>query len=581
MIKNIIKISLVFGIVLSMCGCEDQQNELKEETNQNFEKFIAEIPAKIYTDDGLSVNQLFINPENYNIKTDLAEWYEYDTKNMQESNELFDTIFAELEDFDYTLLNETNQETYDVLEYAFSDIPFEISDENYYYLDNNPLGEFSGVYNDILMTLYFYSLKDTKDIESYINLIDTLDEYAISLLAFENERQTHGYGMSQQEIDDVIYMVGNMLETADLNFIVDDFINDTNEIEGLEEDKIESYQKSIKENAVDQIVLFYESILEGLEEIEPQYEEIMPLASLTSGQDYFASIVYSSSGFEDMDEYKTYIDNQFDEAIDEYAAFDNNLDLSKLYNGEVDLYTATSMNEVLGYLSLAMQEDFPIIEDINYQVESLPTGLRELMPNVGAFYMVGAVDCPDCKQQIVLNGDYQPTDFITLAHEGYPGHMYQHSYVNRTDLPMIRKILSFSDYTEGYANYVQRYATKYADNEELAEYYTAYERFLYFLILQMDYQINYLGLDAEDIFEIFFDVPKDKIKDDELYQQIVLTPGSFIMYYVAGSRFDDLHEKVNFAAHKDVSDREFHESILKHGNIPMNLLEKYLLKEYR
>lgn len=581
MIKNLIKVGLVSCLVLSVCGCQDQQTELKEETNQNFESFVDELPSRIYADDSLSVNQLFINPENYNIETGLAEWYEYDIDNMQESNELFDDIYTELCEFDRELLNETNQETYDVLDVAFSEIPFEIEDENYYYLDNNPLGEFSGVYNDILMTLYFYTLKDSKDMASYVNLIDTLDEYAVSLLEFEKERQSHGYGMSQQEINDVIGMINSMLETADLNFIVDDFITDTDELTDIEISEIENYQKSVKENAINQIVLFYETILEGLEEIEPQYKEIMPIAKLNSGQEYFASIVYSGSGFADMDEYKEYIDTKLEEAIDEYVAFDDGLDLSKLYNGEVDLYAAESMNEVLDYLSVAMQEDFPNIEGINYQVESLPVSLRELMPNVGAFYMVGAVDCPNCKQQIVLNGDYHPTDFITLAHEGYPGHMYQHSYVNRTDLPMIRKILSFSDYTEGYANYVQRYVTKYTNNEELAEYFTAYERFLYFLILQIDYQVNYLGQDGSEIFEVFFDVPKEEIKNDELYQQIVLTPGSFVMYYVAGSRFDDLHEMVNMAAHEDVSDREFHESILKHGNIPMNLLEEYVLEEYR
>lgn len=581
MLNNLLKIGLVTMLALSMVGCQTQIKEHDVQVDEKFNFFVDSLPSRIFEPTDLSVNQLFVDPQSVGIEPGVAEWNDYNYEDIELQEELSATIYEELTNFEYELLSPENQETYDILAYAFAELPHEVDSKLYFYLDNNPLGEYTGIYNDVISSLYFYSIRNERDIESYLNLLDTLDEYAANLLEFEAERQEAGYGMSRREIDNVLMMLNEVLEDVDFNMIVKDFINDTNKLEGIDKTVVKEAQKEVEMNAKKQLFNFFEILKAGIEEIKPKYQEPKPISRLEGGKEYFANIVYADSGFENMNDYATYLDVKLEESLLKYASLLNeDLDLSKLYNGEITLYEAESMDDVLDYLRNAMAEDFPVIHDIEYVVEELPPSLQKLMPNIGAFYMVSAVDDINAEQRIVLNGEYHPTDFITLAHEGYPGHMYQHIYANSLNLPLIRKILSFQDYAEGYANYAQRISVKYADNLEMAELYTAYESFLYYLILRIDFTVNYLGEDASDIFEEFFGTDKNDIKDDVLYQQVILAPGSFINYYVAGSLIDDLYLDVLDITDNQVKPKEFHESILKHGSVPLKLLKEYVLEEY-
>ena len=54
------------------------------------------------------------------------------------------------------------------------------------------------------------------------------------------------------------------------------------------------------------------------------------------------------------------------------------------------------------------------------------------------------------------------TLFTTLAHEGYPGHLYQTVYYSATKHPPIRDLLSFGGYTEGWATYCEMLSYYYS-----------------------------------------------------------------------------------------------------------------------
>ena len=47
------------------------------------------------------------------------------------------------------------------------------------------------------------------------------------------------------------------------------------------------------------------------------------------------------------------------------------------------------------------------------------------------------------------------TLFTTLAHEGYPGHLYQTIYYESTHPDPIRSLLDFGGYVEGWATYAE------------------------------------------------------------------------------------------------------------------------------
>ncbi|MFQ8776405.1 MAG: DUF885 family protein [Roseburia sp.] len=67
--------------------------------------------------------------------------------------------------------------------------------------------------------------------------------------------------------------------------------------------------------------------------------------------------------------------------------------------------------------------------------------------------------------RIYINNANNYTDlyyFTTLAHEGYPGHLYQTIQSYDYGLPPIRSLFNYPAYTEGWATYVEMLAYYYA-----------------------------------------------------------------------------------------------------------------------
>ena len=49
-----------------------------------------------------------------------------------------------------------------------------------------------------------------------------------------------------------------------------------------------------------------------------------------------------------------------------------------------------------------------------------------------------------------------------IAHEGYPGHIYQDTHIRALELPAIRYITTYHGYSEGRATYAKNFSARYA-----------------------------------------------------------------------------------------------------------------------
>lgn len=88
----------------------------------------------------------------------------------------------------------------------------------------------------------------------------------------------------------------------------------------------------------------------------------------------------------------------------------------------------TKPDEILETLKGQISKDFPALPKCSYKVKYVPKALEgSLSP---AFYLVPPLDRYQ-DNVIYINGGtrFQNEDlFPTLAHEGYPGHLYQNVY---------------------------------------------------------------------------------------------------------------------------------------------------------
>ncbi len=567
--RRSIIVLLTILLSLMLVGCDSSQN-----TTTEFDEWVDSLPLRLLDPQDTAFNQLFIHPEeSLGQKKVELKWPEYSLEYNREYNATCDAIYEELLAYDREALTTPQAETYDVLKWAFEPTDEEYIDA-FYYIANNPLGAYTGILSNVMITFYYLNINDLMDVKSFVNLMDDLDDFAQTLIDFEKERQDAGYGMSQDEVDMTIADVNQTLAVADFNFIVDSFIEKINKTD-LEASTKEAYITQVASNFDEAMVEFYMIIKDGLESLTVKQIDDATLFDVPYGPEYYAQVVYATTGYTDMDEYRTYLESlelRYASAILE--GYSDGLD------GDI-IYDSDDPEAVIAHLKEAMKEDFPETKDVEYKMIVAPDAMVSLMGATSAFYLIGALDDDTGVQQMTLVGDYDDSDFLTIAHEGYPGHMYQHIYDdNENDTPYIIKMLAIDGYTEGYANYVERYSAKYADDPSLAGVQKDLESFTTIMCLLLDYDMHYLGKEDTSDLAAMIGVSNDSPLLDPLIRQVQMSPGIFIKYYVSGSQIADLHDEVDEVAGKDISDFDFHTALLSHGPMPIELLRNYVLEDF-
>ena len=110
---------------------------------------------------------------------------------------------------------------------------------------------------------------------------------------------------------------------------------------------------------------------------------------------------------------------------------------------------------ILEKLKKGIGTAFPEIPKTSLRIKYVPEEMQEhLSP---AFYMIPAIDYTE-ENVIYVNQTQMRDDlalFTTLAHEGYPGHLYQTIFFESTNPDPIRSILNFGGYVEGWATYAE------------------------------------------------------------------------------------------------------------------------------
>lgn len=568
-------LALLLALAL-LAGCLAGCGPKFQTEDEQFEAFLASLPPLLVDKTDTVLNQLFYDREAAGFETALSEWGEYSLESYLADQDLWDEQYTALTGFDRSQLSAANRDAYDILEATLRESEADVSDEAMFYLSNNPLGSYEGVLSDIAITLYFFNIFTQNDLDSYLHLMETLPDFAAELLRFEQERQDNGYGMTARELADVKEMCAENIN-GDVQFLQDAFVEKLAAADFLtEEQRAEAAGKAqqLLDTGYRQ---FFREIEAGIDGIEVKQREDACLNNLPEGEEYYESLVESYTGFTDMDEYVNYLVGLTEDAFTELQtlAMQDPTLLDRYYDDELVLYSSTDPEEILAYLHDAMQNDFPAVREVEYSMKVLPKAMQELLPGVAAFYMIGMLDKPDNPQSMMLCSEYTQEDFTTIAHEGFPGHMYQHVYVTEHQRPLILDLLGYTGYDEGYANYIERVAVDYCDDPAAARIAQLMNRYTILLILQLDYLLACTDTTLADARELMcseFGVADPNSEDAwELIGDIIYRPGAFLPYYITGGRIADLRAEAEQKLGDDFSLKAFHESILRRGPMPVEL----------
>ena len=176
---------------------------------------------------------------------------------------------------------------------------------------------------------------------------------------------------------------------------------------------------------------------------------------------------------------------------------------------------------------------------------------------------------------------YSPLElYTTLAHEGYPGHLYQTVYSGSVPSNEVRSILNFGGYVEGWATYVEMYSYSTANVDSVTADLNRLNRSIILGISSaLDIAIHYRGCTREQAEAYLSKVGfQSAAAADSLYDMIIEAPANYLKYYVGYLCFMDLRDAVKEQQGEDFTLKEFHKDVLEIGPAPFSVLEQYLLQ---
>lgn len=233
---------------------------------------------------------------------------------------------------------------------------------------------------------------------------------------------------------------------------------------------------------------------------------------------------------------------------------------------------------ILNHLKKGILTSFPELPSVSLEVKYVPEEMQEhLSP---AFYMIPAIDRVD-ENVIYINQAQMHDDltlFTTLAHEGYPGHLYQTVFFESTDPDPVRNVFHFGGYVEGWATYAEMcsyYLTQFPKVQ--ATILQKNSSVILALYALADMGIHWDGwsrMDAVRFFANYGITDADTV--NEIYNLILGSPANYLKYYIGYGEFMELKKEWFKTKGEDALQKEFHEAVLHVGPAPFSVVEEFM-----
>lgn len=558
-----------FLLLLLLCLFEAPPEFLRSE-EQRFTAFTEDVFRQEMSGNTLNLHYTIADPSSYQIESDTVSLGAADPAARQASCAILENYQAALRTFDRTKLSSKRQLTYDVFAH-YLETELSASDLMLY---DEPLSPTLGVQAQLPILLAEYRFRTKGDIEDYLCLLTQIPDYFQSILLFEQKKSDTGLFMNQDCALAVIQQCEDFISEPDRNYLLTIFEEKIDQITNLTADEKIGYKNRNAAILSGYVIPAYQTLIQTLQELSGTGTNLYGLYYLPKGQEYYRYLIRSIVG--DDREIEVIEEEIKQQMTEDYTAVS---ELWKQENQE-DPSTAgpdAAPADILTELRQKIMKDFPLPPAVSCQVKSVHSSLQEYLSP--AFYLTPPID--DSKNNIIyINpaSQYHGLDlFTTLAHEGYPGHLYQTVYFQSSEPDLLRTILDVGGYTEGWATYVEMYAYSLWDGDpDTAALAQRNRSFTLGLASLLDIGIHYHGYLPSDIQTFLTRLGFDAETADSLYQTILQSPGNYLQYYVGYLNFKRLKEQ-QLTRHPDTfSLKEFHQTILELGPAPFTILEPYL-----
>lgn len=613
--KKILTLCLVFFLGIGMGYVSE--HGLSE--NSRFESFTENLFRAEVSANTLTLHYALADPASQGIKKPAVSLgtVSSDTASAEETARLCQNYEKQLKNFHYSRLSKDNQLTLDMLLLYFHT---RASLRKNYILDE-PLGPSLGIQAQLPVLLAEYAFYTKEDISDYLKLLGTIKPYFQSILDFEKEKINSGCFMSNTTLDRILKQCSSFIQNPDSNYMDDIFAQKLKtfsnpKLSQKDQEELCTYHHKL---IIQQVIPAYQELVSGLKTLRGSGKNSRGLAYFEGGRAYYLYLLQSQTG--------TYVPVKKIEQRLSAQLLKDYEEIQTLLKSDPSLASSLSQystaitltpSQMLEKLPSLMAGDFPELKNTTYELRSVHESMKSFLSP--AFYLTPPVDTGS-PNVIYINDSGRSTSlelFGTLAHEGFPGHLYQTVSFSRSKPANIRYLITSSGYVEGWATYVESYAYQYAaslmtnlsrnsassdfhDSDtsgtsdtsgrsstsnmssasnatRLAWLNRSMNLCIYSLI---DIGIHYRGWEQARVaaFLKAFGITNASAAS-EIYQYIVETPGNYLKYYWGYLNFLDLKKSCQNSMGADFDLKKFHRKIMEIGPVQFPVLEKYLKQEF-
>ncbi|MEG1525111.1 MAG: DUF885 family protein [Clostridia bacterium] len=400
------------------------------------------------TNDGYSFHSLISDPSVFQIDRamvtmNLGEFTEEDSKrySLQAASYL-----EQLLRIPRMALTEREQFSYDVMQQFLEEMADDTNYEYYY----EPLTEFSGIHADLPLMLALFEMHSEQDIQDYLSLLADVPRYFGQVLAYEQERASRGMFMTEDALDAILKGCKSIIDSRRNSFLYATFNEAVDNIEGLPPEQVKDFKQRNTALIKNEFIDAYVALYDGLKALRKSCREPEGMHALGEKATAYFELMLQSEGNNQLSVEET-LELLKNELYFMYATSaeiqQNN---PKVWNAATDL-TSGKTDTDLEQLKAIAAEILPALpDDTMLTISAVPEELESMMSP--ACYVIPPIDAWKDNKVFINTANEDSTLFLTLAHETYPGHMYQYVYQRGLpDLGVTQRVLHYSGYAEGWA----------------------------------------------------------------------------------------------------------------------------------
>ena len=547
-----------------------------ESSDRQFRTFTRSLFQTEVSANTISLHYTLRSPSDYGI-ADIPATYGNLSSDPIAAKASVRNVLSSLQEFDPDTLSSENALTFKILDTYLKNA----STGTNYLLYQEPLGPVSGIHTQLPVLLSEYSFYDTQDVETYLALLKETPSYFDSVIRFEQKKAASGLFMPDYQADSVLDTCQSFIDMGKENYLVSTFNERIASLDLLPENKKDSFQKENMKLVIEGIYPAYQNLITAIKSLKGKGMNKQGLSHFPYGKKYYEYLVRQTTGCnESISRLRLMTRAQI---LEDLSVMQKVLFPADAALTQASVLEQTSPDSMLDDLRSKITDTFPEIPDVDFQVKYVPESMQDYLSP--AFYMIPAID--NLTENVIYINNGQTASglnlYTTLAHEGYPGHLYQTVYFSASEPDPIRSILDFGGYVEGWATYAEMMSYYLAPLPKTeASLLQKNSSVILGLYALADMGIHYDGWSVTDTVRFFSDYGiNDPNAVQSVYKLIIGSPANYLKYYIGYLKFYELKKEMADAMGNQFSQKEFHRAVLDVGPAPFEIVydevEKNLL----